>query len=296
MADKEKSDCMYEYDYSDKCDCSEDDKCGCTYPNNLSHDVECICSKDEDDEDLLNCNCYDSQEYDVHSIHCDNLIVHNREEDDYSSNKCECGDYCDCNYSLVREYAPNFIATTVMPDNSIDEEFHLSQYLDDSYGLLFFYPGDFAYVCPTEIIALNNHLEEFKSRNVKVIGISVDSKHSHRAWKQTSPSAGGVGNIQFPLVSDIGKEISHDYGILNEDGIALRASFIIDKNGIIRHQTVNDISIGRDVNETLRVIDAIQFMEENGEVCPVGWHKGDKGMTPTPEGMVEYLKKNGSKL
>lgn len=295
MADENKSGCTYEYDYADKCDCSEDDKCGCTFPNNMPHDFDCVCTQYEEDEDRLNCECYDNEEFAVDNLHCNNLIVRNF-EDDENNDCCGCGNDCNCREVLVREYAPDFIASAVLADNSIDDEFHLSEYLHGSYGLLFFYPADFTFICPSEIIAHNNRLEEFNKRDVKVIGVSVDSKHSHLAWKKIPADAGGIGDIKFPLVSDITKEISYDYGVLDDEGTALRASFLIDKRGVVRHQIVNDLSIGRDVDESLRVIDALQFIEKHGEVCPAGWHQGDKGMRPTPQGVADYLKENNQKL
>lgn len=285
MADNK--DCTYEYDYADKCDCSEDDKCGCSYPNNMPHDFGCTCSEDDEDENTLNCDCFENGEYAVNTLLCNRLIVHEQDDDE---------DGCCGNSVLVREYAPDFIAPAVMPDNAVDDEFHLSEYIRGAYGLLFFYPADFTFICPSEIIAHNNRLAEFNKRGVKVIGVSVDSKHSHLAWKKMPVDAGGIGDIKFPLISDITKEISHDYGVLDEDGAALRASFLIDKTGIIRHQIVNDLSIGRDVDETLRVIDALQFIEGHGEVCPAGWHQGDKGMRPTPQGVADFLKENSIKL
>lgn len=173
MADNK--DCTYEYDYADKCDCSEDDKCGCSYPNNMPHDFGCTCSEDDEDENTLNCDCFENGEYAVNTLLCNRLIVHEQDDDE---------DGCCGNSVLVREYAPDFIAPAVMPDNAVDDEFHLSEYIRGAYGLLFFYPADFTFICPSEIIAHNNRLAEFNKRGVKVIGVSVDSKHSHLAWKK----------------------------------------------------------------------------------------------------------------
>lgn len=201
-----------------------------------------------------------------------------------------------CNSVLVREFAPDFYAEAIMPNNEIVNNFNLYDYLGEDYGYIFFYPLDFTFVCPSEILAHNNRLEEFKKRHVKIIGISVDSVYSHLAWKKLPVMEGGIGQLGFPLISDISKEISRAFGVLNEDGVALRASFLLDKDGIVRHQIVNDIPLGRDVDETLRIIDALQSYEKNGNVCPAGWHPGDDMIIPTPEGVSEFLKKHGKEL
>lgn len=197
---------------------------------------------------------------------------------------------------MVSSQAPGFIASAVLEDNTIIDNFDLKSYLKNSYGLIFFYPADFTFVCPTELIAHNNRVAEFEKRNVKIVGISVDSKHAHLAWKNTPVEKGGVGNLQFPLVSDINKNISRTYRVLNYEGVALRASFLIDKEGIIRHTTINDLPIGRNVDETLRVIDALQFTENKGEVCPANWQKGEEGVKATTEGVAKYLSKNSKKI
>ncbi len=193
--------------------------------------------------------------------------------------------------SLVTKAAPDFTAQAVMPDNSINEEFTLSS-LRGKYVVLFFYPLDFTFVCPSEIIAFNKKLNEFKARNVEVVGISVDSQFSHYAWENTAPKDGGIGNIQFPLVADLTKNISRDYGVLFDEAVALRGLFLIDKEGIVRHSTINDLPLGRNVDEALRMVDALQFFEENGEVCPANWHKGDEGMKPSADGVASYLEKH----
>jgi peroxiredoxin (alkyl hydroperoxide reductase subunit C) len=190
--------------------------------------------------------------------------------------------------TLVTKAAPDFTAQTVMPDNTINEAFTLSA-LRGKYVVLFFYPLDFTFVCPSEIIAFDKKLAEFKARNVEVVGVSVDSQFSHFAWKNTEPKAGGIGNVQFPLVADLTKNISRDYGVLFDDAVALRGLFLIDKAGIVRHSVINDLPLGRNVDEALRMVDALQFFEENGEVCPANWHKGDDGMTPSADGVASYL-------
>jgi peroxiredoxin (alkyl hydroperoxide reductase subunit C) len=190
--------------------------------------------------------------------------------------------------TLVTKLAPDFTAAAVMPNNTIVEDFKLSDYKGE-YVVLFFYPLDFTFVCPSEIIAFNKKLDEFKARDTQLIGVSVDSQFSHFAWKNTEPKKGGIGNIQFPLVADLSKNISRDYGVLLDDAVALRGLFLIDKEGIVRHAVVNDLPLGRNVDEALRMLDALQFFEKNGEVCPANWNKGDEGMKPSADGVAEYL-------
>lgn len=190
----------------------------------------------------------------------------------------------------VTKEAPDFTAQAVMPNNAF-EDLTLSSYKGKNV-LLFFYPLDFTFVCPSEILAFNKAVDDFKSRNCEVIGVSVDSHFTHLAWKNTPIDKGGIGNINFPLVADLNKSISQAYGVLLPDGIALRGLFLIDKNGIIRHQLVNDLPLGRSVDEAIRLVDALTFFEENGDVCPANWKKGDEAMKPTAEGVAEYLAKN----
>jgi peroxiredoxin (alkyl hydroperoxide reductase subunit C) len=188
---------------------------------------------------------------------------------------------------LVTKEAPDFTATAVMPDNSF-QELTLSSYRG-KYVVLFFYPMDFTFVCPSEIIAFDRRLEEFRKRNCEVIGASVDSQHTHYAWKHTPRDEGGIGDIQYPLVSDITKQISRDYDVLLNESVALRGLFLIDKDGIVRHALLNDDPIGRSVDEALRVLEALQFSEEHGVVCPANWHEGEEAMEPTAEGVARYL-------
>lgn len=189
---------------------------------------------------------------------------------------------------LVTNEAPDFTATAVMPDNSFNEEFRLSD-MRGKYVLLFFYPLDFTFVCPSEILAFDAAMGQFKERSCEVIGVSVDSHYSHLAWKNTPIKAGGIGNIQFPLVADLDKSIAENYGVLFCGAIALRGLFLIDKEGIVRHQLVNDLPLGRSVVEAVRMLDAIQFTEEHGDVCPANWTKGQEAMEPTAEGVAKYL-------
>ena len=197
--------------------------------------------------------------------------------------------------SLVQKPAPDFTAEAVMP-NGETQNLTLSAFKGNKYVVLFFYPFDFTFVCPTEILAFSNHIEEFKKRGVEVIGCSIDSAHVHRAWRNTKVAEGGIGNIAYPLVADVNKDIARSYGVLLEGGMALRGTFLIDKAGVVRQETVNDLPLGRSVEETLRLVDALQFTEEHGEVCPAGWNKGKAGMKADPKGVASYLAENASKL
>ena len=198
-------------------------------------------------------------------------------------------------YNLIRKPAPDFCAEAVLANGDFSE-IRLSSFRDKKYVALFFYPLDFTFVCPSEIIAFSKRVKEFEAKNTQIIGVSVDSKFSHFAWRNTKIENGGVGEIAFPLVSDITKEISRDYSVLIDDAVALRGTFIIDKSGIVRHATLNDLPLGRNVEETLRVIDALQHTEEHGEVCPAGWTKGQTAMTPTPAGVASFLQVNCQNL
>lgn len=191
----------------------------------------------------------------------------------------------------VTQPAPDFTATAVMPDNTFNESFTLSD-LKGKYVVLFFYPLDFTFVCPSEIIAFNKKVADFQERNCELIGCSVDSHFSHLAWKNTPVNQGGIGKIQFPLVADLTKQIARDYGVLINDAIALRGLFLIDKDGVVRHALINDLPLGRNVDEAIRLLDALQHTEEHGEVCPANWNKGDEAMTPSAEGVAQYLSDN----
>jgi peroxiredoxin (alkyl hydroperoxide reductase subunit C) len=198
---------------------------------------------------------------------------------------------------LVGKQAPDFTAAAVMADGDIVEDFNLKSYLKDSYGLVFFYPLDFTFVCPSEILAYSNRVPQFEEKNVKVVAVSVDSQFSHFAWRNTEPKDGGLGPVKFPMVADITKQIARDYDVLIEsDGVALRGTFLIDREGVVRHQLVNDLPLGRNADEALRMVDALQFHEENGEVCPAGWQKGEEGMVADQKGVAEYLGSHSEKL
>lgn len=200
-----------------------------------------------------------------------------------------------CNCTLVTREAPDFTADAVMPDNSFGT-IKLSSFRG-KYVVLFFYPLDFTFVCPSEILAFNKRLDEFKARNCEVIGVSVDSRFTHLAWKNTPLDQGGIGNIQYPLVSDLKKDIARQYGVLFEEaGVALRGLFLIDTKGIVRHALINDLPLGRSVGEALRMVDALQFVETHGDqVCPANWQEGDVAMKPTAEGVAEYLARHAEK-
>lgn len=196
---------------------------------------------------------------------------------------------------MVTKEAPDFTAPAVLPSGIIEDGFRLSD-LRGKYVVLFFWPLDFTFVCPTEIIAHDHRIEQFKERNVEVVGVSIDSQYTHFAWRNTPVGEGGIGPVQFPIVADVNHAITKAYGIEHPDGVALRASFLIDRNGIVQHQVVNNLPLGRNVDEMLRLVDALQFTEENGEVCPAGWQKGDKAMKPTAEGVSDYLSAKSDKL
>lgn len=194
---------------------------------------------------------------------------------------------------LVTQPAPDFTATAVMPDNTFKEDFKLSDF-KGKYVVLFFYPLDFTFVCPSEIIAFDKQLAKFQEKGCEVIGVSIDSHFTHWAWKNTARDKGGIGNIQYPLVADLTKQISRDYGVLINDAVALRGLFLIDKEGLVRHALVNDLPLGRSVEEALRVLTALQYHEKHGEVCPANWREGDEAMKPSAEGVASYLAKHSA--
>ncbi len=197
---------------------------------------------------------------------------------------------------LVTNPAPDFTATAVLADGQIVENFTLSENYGEKGTVVFFYPLDFTFVCPSEIIAFSHRYDEFQKRGVNVIGVSVDSQFSHFAWRETPVEKGGIGRINFPLVADLTKDIARSYDVLLNNAVALRGSFLIDNKGIIRHAVINDLPLGRNVDEMLRMIDAQQFTDEHGEVCPAGWQKGDEGMKADSQGVAEYLAKHAEEL
>ncbi len=197
---------------------------------------------------------------------------------------------------LVGRKAPDFTAAAVMGDGSIKEDFKLSDYAGKPV-VLFFWPLDFTFVCPSEIIAHEHRRAEFEKRGVQLIGVSIDSQFTHYAWRSTPVEKGGIGEVGFPMVADVSHEICRAYGIEHPDaGVAMRASFLIDKNGVVMHQVVNNLPLGRNVDEMLRMVDALQYHEEHGEVCPAGWQKGKAGMKADPEGVAKYLAEHAESL
>jgi peroxiredoxin (alkyl hydroperoxide reductase subunit C) len=197
---------------------------------------------------------------------------------------------------LVAKEAPEFCSSAVLADGSIVADFKLSD-LKGKYVVLFFWPLDFTFVCPSEIIAHNHRVAQLRERGVEVVGVSIDSQYTHLAWRNTAINDGGIGSVEFPMVADIKHEICQAYGIEHpQAGVALRASFLIDQQGIVQHQVVNNLPLGRNIDEMVRMIDALQFFEQYGDVCPAGWKKGDSGMQATTSGVAEYLTKNAEKL
>jgi peroxiredoxin (alkyl hydroperoxide reductase subunit C) len=197
---------------------------------------------------------------------------------------------------LVTKKAPDFTATTVLGNNQIVDNFNLYENIGEKGAVLFFYPLDFTFVCPSELIAFDHRLDAFTERGINVIGVSVDSQFSHFAWKNTPVNQGGIGQVRYPLVADLNKQISRDYDVLLGDSVALRGSFLLDKDGTVRHAVINDLPLGRNIDEMLRMIDAMLFTNEHGEVCPAGWAKGDAGMKASTEGVAEYLSAHSDSL
>ncbi len=197
---------------------------------------------------------------------------------------------------LVTKKAPDFTATAVLANGEIVEDFNLMENLGKNGAVLFFYPLDFTFVCPSEIIAFSHRIDEFTNRGINVIGCSIDSQFSHFAWRETPVDQGGIGKIKFPLVADLNKQIARDYDVLLNESVALRGSFLIDADGTIRHAVINDLPLGRNEDEMLRMVDAMLFTNEHGEVCPAGWQSGDEGMKASTEGVADYLAKHAENL
>ncbi|MCC5880148.1 MAG: peroxiredoxin C [Idiomarina sp.] len=198
---------------------------------------------------------------------------------------------------LVGRQAPDFTASAVLGNGEIVEDFNFADQIKGKKAVLFFYPLDFTFVCPSELIAFDKRLAEFEKRGVKVIGCSIDSQFSHNAWRNTAIDDGGIGEVKYPLVADVKHEICKAYDVEHpEAGVAFRASFLIDEEGQVRHQIVNDLPLGRNIDEMLRMVDALNFHQEHGEVCPAGWNEGDEGMQADSAGVAAYLSKNSGKL
>lgn len=208
---------------------------------------------------------------------------------------CNCGDYT-INQVLVGKKAPDFTTSAVLANGEIVDNYNFSSSVKNKYSVVFFYPLDFTFVCPSELIAFDKKIDDFKKHNVEVIGISIDSHYTHSAWRNTPINKGGIGHVNYTLVADINHKICRSYGIEAEGGVAYRGSFLIDRNGIVRHMVVNDLPLGRNIDEMLRMVEALQFTEEHGEVCPANWNKGKQGMKPTTSGVAEYLSKHSKEL
>lgn len=198
---------------------------------------------------------------------------------------------------LVGRQAPDFTSPAVLGNGDIVDNYTLSEATKGKYAVVFFYPLDFTFVCPSELIAFDHRLAEFKARNVEIIGVSIDSQFTHNAWRNTSVENGGIGKVGYTLVADTNHEICRAYDVETPDGrVAFRGSFLIDKSGVVQHQVVNNLPLGRNIDEMLRMVDALQFTEAHGEVCPAGWNKGAKGMTASPDGVAQYLAENAKGL
>ncbi|MGB0662855.1 MAG: peroxiredoxin [Pontibacterium sp.] len=197
---------------------------------------------------------------------------------------------------LVGKKAPDFTAAAVLGSGEIVDSFNLTEAISGKYGLVFFYPLDFTFVCPSELIALDKRMAAFEELGVEVIGVSIDSQFTHNAWRNTSVNEGGIGPVKYTLVADVKHEICQAYDVEADAGVAFRGAFIIDKEGNVRSQIVNDLPLGRNMDELIRLVEALQFHEEHGEVCPAGWNKGDKGMTASPDGVASYLSESADNL
>lgn len=198
---------------------------------------------------------------------------------------------------LVGKPAPDFTAGAVLGNGEIVDEFSLSETIKGKKAVVFFYPLDFTFVCPSELIAFDHRIEDFQKRGVEVIGVSIDSVFTHNAWRNTAINDGGIGPVRYPLVADMKHEICQAYDVeFDAAGVAFRGSFLIDEEGVVRHQVVNDLPLGRNIDEMLRMIDALSFHQQHGEVCPAGWKEGDKGMDASPDGVASYLAENADSL
>lgn len=204
---------------------------------------------------------------------------------------------------LVGRKAPDFTTQAVLADGTIVDDFNLAKTIKGKFGVVFFYPMDFTFVCPTELLAMSSRMDKLKELGVEVVGLSIDSHHTHNAWRSTDVNSGGIGAVKYPLAADMDHSIAKAYGIESDGGdsyyppgVAMRATFVIDQKGIVRHQVVNDEPLGRNMDEVVRIVEAIQFFEEHGQVCPAGWNKGETGITNTADGIASYLSGNSEKL
>ena len=208
-----------------------------------------------------------------------------------------CG-VCDCyeRRVIVGNQAPDFTVPAVLGNGELVDNYNFKDATKGKYAVVFFYPLDFTFVCPSELIAFDHRLKTFKEKNVEVIGVSIDSHFTHNAWKNTPVEKGGIGQVGYTLAADMKHDIARSYGVESSGGVAYRASFLIDQKGVVRHMVVNDLPLGRNIDEMIRMVDALQFSEEHGEVCPAGWNKGEAGMKPSIDGVAEYLASHSEKL
>lgn len=209
-------------------------------------------------------------------------------------------EYCDTDYFypqvLVGQEAPDFTAAAVLGSGEVIDNYNFKAATKGKYAVVFFYPLDFTFVCPSELIAFDHRLADFKAKNVEVIGVSIDSHFTHAAWRNTPVEKGGIGAVGYTLVADIKHEICQSFGVEAAGGVAYRGSFLIDKSGVVRHMVVNDLPLGRNIDDMIRMVDALQFTEEHGEVCPAGWNKGKAGMKASTQGVAEYLASHAKDL
>jgi len=197
---------------------------------------------------------------------------------------------------LVGKPAPDFTSGAVLGNGDIVDAFNLSAEIKGKKAVVFFYPLDFTFVCPSELIAFDHRIDDFKKRGVEVIAVSIDSHFTHNAWRNTPVNNGGIGQVKYTMAADINHDICKAYDVESDGGVAFRGAFLVDKEGMVRSQIVNDLPLGRNMDELIRLVDALQFHEEHGEVCPAGWKKGDKGMNASPEGVAAYLAENAEGL
>ena len=197
---------------------------------------------------------------------------------------------------LITQKAPDFTANAVLGDNTIVSDFNLYKNMGSKGAVVFFYPLDFTFVCPSELLAFDHRYQDFKKRGIEVIAVSVDSHYTHLAWKNTPIDQGGIGKVQYSMVADLDKSISKNFDVLLDGGIALRGSFLLDADGTIRHAVINDLPLGRNIDEMIRMVDAMLYTNEHGEVCPAGWQEGEEAMKPDPQGVAQYLAKHAEEL
>ena len=197
---------------------------------------------------------------------------------------------------LVGKPAPDFDVAAVLGNGEIVDSYKRSEAMAGKYGLVFFYPLDFTFVCPSELIALDHRMDAFRELGVEVVAVSIDSQFTHNAWRNTDVNAGGIGAVSYTMAADVNHDICRAYDVESEGGVAFRGAFLIDKDGVVRSQLINDLPLGRNVDELIRLVEALQFHEEHGEVCPAGWNKGDKGMDASPTGVAAYLSENAEAL